>query len=490
MFAQCFYHSLIQEVIMALSSKQNDIIELFNLESENVEDISYLNDGTNTIVVISLRPGYPPCPDCGNQNVLIKGYELKKINYDILTDRKCILHYRARRYRCPICQRTFYEPNPFVFHSMKISALTVQNVLNDLKSQTETFSSVAERYHISPTSAASIFDQHVQMPRLPLPEYMSIDENYAFFHKGENSKYIFVMLNFMTGDPIDILPSRRLDYLKNYYLKIPLEERKNVKMIATDMYAEYRTLIHDIFPDSIHSIDHFHLIQELSRKTDRIRVRVMKSVPKYITDSRGNKTKSLTPEYYLCKKFSWIIFKRSDALDKDKKPLFDVNRERVMNHKLHRMLNFYDIRNLIEAIHPDLKAAWQLKDDVVDFYDNNTADTAEQALNELIRKFYRSGIPEMIEFGKTLRNWKQEIINSFIIVGYNHKVDKETGQVVISEKKMNTNISEMKNSMIKTLKKSANGFSNWARFRNRCLYVLRPDAKPVLNPIPPRKQIK
>ena len=107
---------------MALSSKQNDIIELFNLESENVEDISYLNDGTNTIVVISLRPGYPPCPDCGNQNVLIKGYELKKINYGILTDRKCILHYRARRYRCPICQRTFYEPNPFVFRSMKISA--------------------------------------------------------------------------------------------------------------------------------------------------------------------------------------------------------------------------------------------------------------------------------------------------------------------------------------------------------------------------------
>ena len=416
--------------------------------------------------------------------MLIKGYELKKINHGILTDRKCILHYSARRYRCPVCGRTFYEHNPFVFSSMKISALTVINVLKDLKSQTETFSSVAKRYHISPTSAASIFDQHVQLPRLPLPELMSIDENYAFFHKGENSKYIFVMLDYRTGEAIDILPSRKLEFLKDYFLKIPKEERKNVKMIATDMYKEYRTLIHDIFPDSVHTVDHFHLIQELSRRTDAVRIRVMKSVPKYIAD-----TSQQTDEYYLLKKFNWLIFKREDVLDTDKKPLFDINRERRMNNKLQRMLNYYDIRKLIEAIHPDLEAAWRLKDDVVDFYDDNTLDTAEEALNELIQKFYRSGIPEMIQFGKTLRNWKQEIINSFTVVGVRHKVDKETGQVVISELKLNTNISETKNSIIKTLKKSANGYACWHRFRNRCLYILRPNAKPVLNPLPPVKKV-
>ena len=469
---------------MSLSSQQNDILALFNLESEDIEDISYANEAELAIIRILLRPDYPPCPDCGNPNVLIKGYELKKINHGILTDRKCILHYSARRYRCPVCGRTFYEHNPFVFSSMKISALTVINVLKDLKSQTETFSSVAKRYHISPTSAASIFDQHVQLPRLPLPELMSIDENYAFFHKGENSKYIFVMLDYRTGEAIDILPSRKLEFLKDYFLKIPKEERKNVKMIATDMYKEYRTLIHDIFPDSVHTVDHFHLIQELSRRTDAVRIRVMKSVPKYIAD-----TSQQTDEYYLLKKFNWLIFKREDVLDTDKKPLFDINRERRMNNKLQRMLNYYDIRKLIEAIHPDLEAAWRLKDDVVDFYDDNTLDTAEEALNELIQKFYRSGIPEMIQFGKTLRNWKQEIINSFTVVGVRHKVDKETGQVVISELKLNTNISETKNSIIKTLKKSANGYACWHRFRNRCLYILRPSAKPVLNPLPPVKKV-
>jgi transposase len=81
-----------------------------------------------------LRDQRPPCPDCHNEDVKIKGYELKRINYGVLADRKLILIYRARRYICPVCRRTFYEPNPFCFKAMKISAMTVKNVLRDLKS--------------------------------------------------------------------------------------------------------------------------------------------------------------------------------------------------------------------------------------------------------------------------------------------------------------------------------------------------------------------
>ena len=351
---------------------------------------------------------------------------------------------------------------------MKISALTVQNVLEDLKKQSETFTSVAQRYHISPTTAASIFDRHVLMPRLPLPQMIAMDEAYAFFHKGEKSKYVFTMLDYTTQEPIDMLPSRRLEYLKSYFLNIPIEERKNVKMFATDMNKDYRSLIQDIFPNAIHSADKFHVIMEMSRKVDSVRVRVMRSVPKYIKDTR-----QLTPEYYLLKKFNWLIFKRADALDSDKKPLFDFNRERLMNHKLQRMLNYYDI----------LRTAWILKDDVVDFYKKNTYETAQDALKALIRRFSSSNIPEMIQFGKTLRNWQTEIVSSFIVVGNRYRVDKETGHVVISERKLNTNLMENRNSIIKTIKKNANGYANWDRFRNRCLYVLRPDARPRLNPV-------
>ena len=462
---------------MAQSASKSDLLAFFNLENDEIEDILITNEGNLSIVHVLLCADYPPCPVCGNTDVVIKGYERKKISYSILTDRNCILHYKARRYRCPLCGRTYYEHNPFCFKSMKISAMTVMNVLKDLKSQSETFSSVAKRYHISPTSAASIFDTHVMMPRLPLPQLMCWDEAYAFFHPGEKSKYVFTILDFTSQEPVDILPSRKKEYLTSYFLKIPAEERKKVRMIATDMYREYRYLIRSLFPHAVHSVDHYHVSQDISRKADRVRLRVMKSVRKYMEGTRRE-----TDEYYLLKKFNWLIFKRPDARDKDGKLLFDPSRERGMNRKLNRMLNYYEIRCLIEAIHPDLKTAWKLKDDIVDFYDNNTAETAPEALKELIHRFFHSGIPEMKDAGKTLREWEQEIINSFIVVGKSYKVDKETGQVAVSDQKLNNGLMENRNSILKTIKKNSNGYTNWDRFRTRCLYVLRKDSLPLLNP--------
>ena len=464
---------------MPEKTDRTDILAFFNLEDENIDHISVTNHDDQTVVDVLLRPEYPPCPDCGSHRTVIKGYQLKVIKHGILTDRRCLIHYHARRYKCPLCGRTWYEHNPFTFSSMKISALTVHNVLRDLKEQQETFASVARRYHISPTSAASIFDRHVRMPRLPLPEYQCWDEAYAFHHQGENSKYVFTILDFRSQAPADILPSRKKEYLVSYFMKIPAEERKKVKMISTDMYKEYRSVIHDVFGSSvIHCCDHYHVSQELGRKVDRVRIRVMKSVPKY---KKG--TKAETDEYYLLKKFNWMIFKRDDARAKDKELLFDPGREKLMNRKLGRMLNFYDIRILIEDIHPDLKAAWRLKDSLTDFYDTCTYETAPEALGILIQKFYSSGIPEMQEFSKTLRNWKQEIINSFIIVKHDYKIDRDTGQVVVSAKKLNNGLMENRNSLLKTIKKNSNGYSNWDRFRNRCLYVLRADALPSLNPL-------
>ena len=70
-----------------------------------------------------------------------------------------------------------------------------------------------------------------------------------------------------------------------------------------------------------------------------------------------------------------MIFKRPDSTDKKERLLFDSNNEKKMNRKLNRYLNFCDIQQLILDIHPDLKTAWQLKDDLVDFYDKNTYDT-------------------------------------------------------------------------------------------------------------------
>ena len=49
------------------------------------------------------------------------------------------------------------ESNPFTVAGSRISLATVYNILEDLRKPSMTFRDVAERYHVSQTTAAHVF---------------------------------------------------------------------------------------------------------------------------------------------------------------------------------------------------------------------------------------------------------------------------------------------------------------------------------------------
>ena len=65
-----------------------------------------------------------------------------------------------------------------------------------------------------------------------------------------------------------------------------------------------------------------------------------------------------------------------------------------------------------------------------------------------------------------LNNWHDEIINSLIVV---------------NGKRLSNGIMESRNSIVKLIKKTGNGYVNFARFRNRCMYCMNKKAKPNMN---------
>ena len=468
-----------------LSSDARIILDTFSLTDLDVEKVSTENIKGLVNVKITIVSKPFPCPVCGCDSPKIKDYRDKHITHSALTNNTCTLVYHARRYLCPVCGRTYYERNPFVFKKQKISTLTVKKILEDLKSPCETFTSVAERYHISPTSVATIFDEHVEMPTLKLPKYLSIDEAYAF--RSDDSKYVCMILDYITQEPVDLLPSRQKKYLLEYFKRIPYDQRNEVVMVNTDMYDVYRQVFKTVFKSYIHSVDHFHVSQELHRKLDRVRIDVMK---KYAGSAPPGK-RDTSDEYYLLKHMNWMIMKRPDAKDKDGNLLFDPMRPRKYNYHFKEELNYCELREKLLNIDAGLTEAEGLKNKFVDFYENNTYDTAEAALTELIKAFLESNVPEMREFAKTLLKWRIEIINSFIVLDYSYEVDKSTGQVDALPKRMNAGLIERKNGVLKLLKKGSMGYKNWDRFRNRCLYVLRKSATYRLNPIDtPKEELK
>lgn len=96
------------------------ILQLFNLQREKVETIDIVHRADGLYATIQLTKEPQTCPICEFKTSTVKDYTTKKIVHSLTTNTPCFILYRARRYKCPTCSKTFYEPNAFSYRNMKI----------------------------------------------------------------------------------------------------------------------------------------------------------------------------------------------------------------------------------------------------------------------------------------------------------------------------------------------------------------------------------
>lgn len=99
-------------------------------------------------------------------------------------------------------------------------------------------------------------------------------------------------------------------------------------------------------------------------------------------------------EYYLIKNFNYLLHDRNINLDNEAK----------YNKNFDRYLNYRDLLRLLLSINPKLKKAKDNFDHIIDL-------------------FIEADIDEYKDIVSMLKNWKDEIINSFIIVN-NRRINK------------------------------------------------------------------
>ncbi|MCF0246941.1 MAG: ISL3 family transposase [Ileibacterium sp.] len=463
------------------NSAQGAVIDLFGLDSRSVQSISSEFHNNTHYVHITLVPDYPPCPECHSENPIVKSYIPKRIKHSVITEAGCVLLYNARRYKCPICGRTYYEPNPFAFKFKRISHRTILNVLELLRSPSVTFKMAADQNGISPTTAQSIFDQYIDYPKPEhLPKILLVDEVYAF--KSEDSKYVCVLLDYEKMEPLDLLPNRRKETLLDYFYSFPREERKKVRYFASDMYETYRSVARECFPNAVIGCDRFHVLQEFTRRMTEVRIRVMKGY-----DKKSEGYYLLKHQYELLNIRPDATFrKKSEGKESPKELVFDPCGKRQYNNFYKRKMNKFELLRNLRSLSWEIEKAYDFKNELSDFYRNETLETAEKKLNEIIRELEKSRIPEMEKFAGTLRSWSREIINSFHIVKKDYRVNGKTGEVYEVEHHLTSSLAENRNKILKQLKICANGYANWERMRNRGLYVM--DKNPVIRAEPKKEK--
>ena len=321
-------------------STNDFIINMLNIDRNIIERITTIKSSDDIIAKIRLKPKPCICPDC-NSKMIIHSYVIRNLKHTALVNRKCTIVYERRRYYCKNCKTTTLEDNPFINSKEHVTYETKINVLMDLKNPAITYTTVANRYNLSVTNVLRIFDKHVDIPRKPLPKVLSIDEHY-FPESNFDSLYCLVMLDFLSGEVIDILPDRKKKYFSNYLNNIKnatldprsrKSELNNVKYVSIDMYDTYRELAHQYFPKALVCADSFHVIKNLTEAFQKVIIRCRKQ-------TEDDKI------IYLLTKFRRVLYHDTDIDNKGK-----------YNRLFKRKLNYRDMQTILFERFPYLKVS-------------------------------------------------------------------------------------------------------------------------------------
>ena len=424
-----------------------------NIDLEKSDELYNPSTNNHIIKLKLIKDDNLYCPHCGIVNSFSpRGSKTQLVNHASALENNITIQLTRRVFLCE-CGKTFREPNPFSDSKRKNTLQKEIMILRALKNINKSFSDVAKEFNLSVTTIQNIFDAKVDMKRQKLTEVLCVDEVYSK-HCGYH-KYCFITYSPQLDKILDVLPSRNKEDLCGYFGKIPLEERNNVKFFSMDLYDVYRQVAKLCFPNALISADHFHVIKNLNDFFNSIRIRVMKKY-EYLKDQNDN-------WYWLYKKYWKKLLKDPSKLGFKK---FKVNRSGMY-------LDDHQIVNYMLSIDKELKDAYDLLNEYRNFNSSARLDNAAEWLDELIIKFHNSISDEYYKAYKLLKNWRQEIINSF------HRVNGH----VISNGGM-----ERANRDIKTIIRHAYGFTNFSRLRNRIMYVKNDDATILYNRNPSQKK--
>lgn len=389
--------------------------------------------GDEELIYITLKPTQTRCPYCGGKAVL-KEYKDVMIKCKHKNRVKTIIVLTKPRYVCHSCHKTYTHSTNQIYENM-VSQNTI-NLIHDLLAEQLSYKMISKLSDVPLTTVIKIFDNYSVVNNAVISEAICIDE-----FKNTNDaagKFACILINFDDHKIIDIIESRTLPYLREYFSKIPEPIRKLVKYIISDMYDGYLTIAHEFFPNAIVAIDPFHYVRYLTDAVQAIRQDLLKNDEDLSDKSwMGEHWKLLTrdninlSEEEKNKEYSRLsdgtTIRHVDRIERF------VRQNNELNYSYHLLQNFYFDSKMIN----DSEAPG-----IIRFY---------------IEQMKGSGYKELIDAGKTWENYEQEIVNSFI---------RYKG------KRLSNGPVEGANNIIKSIIKFSCGLRNFNRLKKRAILIV------------------
>lgn len=415
----------------------NTILYRFGLNPDNFinEDRDPIKTDNGFIYEVRQRTDIRLCPKCKSNNIHIHDHNIVEISCKQTNQIDDILRIVKTRFKCNACGVTYTHDVDGVETYSSISKQTRKLIVGDF-TKTSSFAEIGRRYGLTSMRIIQIFDDEVPyIPRGRLPEVLCIDEKR--FRGNTDTPYCCILYDHNKREIVDIIESRQLPYLYEYFSSISENERNNVKYFVSDMYEGYRNIHRYFFKKALHIIDLFHVIQLMTRAVNKIRYKHVKDV---------NKSSPFTN--FMKSKWKLFLCRKENIPDKWYTP-----------KGYGKSIHYSDMVFECAKQYNDLLSAYNI---LQDLYHYNRKDTFMESLkfiDDISERLMLTGIQALETVGTTYTRYRVEIANGL--------ARNQTG------KYYSNSIAESINNNISTIIKVSYGYHNFERFRKRALLISR-----------------
>ena len=419
----------------------NNTRKILGLTDENIifsED--WLKDAKIkgiTAQVIQGKLTYKPllCKKCGYKNhgqIVKNGTKQTRTQMPVFRNMLTYLELKRSRFLCRDCGKTFVAETSIVAPNDHFSRALKQQIILEL-AQVSSRKSIAQRYFVSDVSILRIQEELAkarQNNHQSLPEVLCIDEFKSM--KSCEGSMSFICVNGTNNRLFEVLEDRRLFKLVQYFMRFPRKARLSVRYLVMDMNASYQQLIKLVFPNAQVVTDRFHIVQQITRSLNQLRIKKMNSF--------NNSSSEDKKKYRRLKRYWKLLLKDSDSLD---------NREPSYHPLFKRHLYAQDIIDELLGYDEQLKLAYEAVQ-LLHYYrkkkDSDGFFSVIQTLDKHLPKWFRKKLC-------FLNKHKQGIQNAFALSYSN-------------------GVTEGLNNKIKLIKRVSYGYRNFYHLRDR-IYIIQ-----------------
>jgi len=356
------------------------------------------------------RYGYR-CPVCGNREVTCRGTQVRRFRGVPIGRKPVYIDLPIQRVWCSKCLVVRQVKVRFA-KAHKRYTRGFERLVLDLSRQM-TIQAVAKYLGVGWDLIKAIQKDNLQRRyrrvKLKQVKRIAIDEIY----QGKKQGYLTIVMDLQRGAVIFVGDGKGGEALAPFWKRLNCSGAR-IEAVATDMGPAYIKAVRDHLPEATLVFDHFHVIKLFNEKLSKLR----RDLQREAKEGLG---------LPVLKGIRWLLLKNPDNLDETR-----------------------DERQRLEAalkLNEPLATAYYMKEALRSIWRQPTKASAEQALDEWIKKAAVSGIHILKQFAKTLASYRSGILAYFDFNG------------------LSTGPLEGTNNKIKTLHKMAYGFRDIEFFK-------------------------